>query len=128
MGDFFKGRRRKTGLVTLVMACVLMVAWLRSHVLPHPDRVELHGDQVELFGIEVVSFHGYLLLFDDNGWEQIPVCLASGETIIEERHRPSAQVPYLLLVWPLTLLSAWLIVGKRRQKPKLVTSSIVNSN
>ncbi len=30
MGEFFKGWRRKTGLVTLAMACVLMVAWMRS--------------------------------------------------------------------------------------------------
>ena len=30
MGDFFKGRRRKIGCVTLVMACVLMGMWMRS--------------------------------------------------------------------------------------------------
>lgn len=31
MGEFFKGWRRKAGLVTLVMACVLMVGWMRSY-------------------------------------------------------------------------------------------------
>jgi len=30
MGEFFKGWRRKTGVVTLVMACVFMSAWVRS--------------------------------------------------------------------------------------------------
>ena len=33
MGEFFKGWRRKAGLVTLVMACLLMVGWLRSSVV-----------------------------------------------------------------------------------------------
>jgi hypothetical protein len=31
VGDFFKGWRRKTGLVTLAMACVLTVAWMRNY-------------------------------------------------------------------------------------------------
>jgi len=30
MGDYFKPWRRKSGVVTLVMACVLSVAWARS--------------------------------------------------------------------------------------------------
>ena len=33
MGEFFKGWRRKAGLVTLAMACLLMVGWLRSSVV-----------------------------------------------------------------------------------------------
>ena len=32
MGEFFKGWRRKAGLVTLAMAVVLMVGWMRSYV------------------------------------------------------------------------------------------------
>ena len=31
MGEFFHGWRRKLGLLTLLMACVSMVGWLRSH-------------------------------------------------------------------------------------------------
>ena len=31
MGDFFKPWRRKAGCVTLVVACVFMAAWVRSH-------------------------------------------------------------------------------------------------
>jgi len=30
MGEFFKGWRRKIGVLTLVMACVMMGAWVRS--------------------------------------------------------------------------------------------------
>lgn len=32
VGEFCKGWRRKVGLVTLAMACVLAVAWGRSHI------------------------------------------------------------------------------------------------
>ena len=32
MGDFFKLWRRKIGLLTLVMACAFMVAWIRSTI------------------------------------------------------------------------------------------------
>ena len=32
MGTFFHGRRPKIGVVMLVMACVLMVGWIRSHI------------------------------------------------------------------------------------------------
>src|SRR5438105_3724804 len=31
MRDFFKGWRRKIGVLTLVMACVCMAAWVRSY-------------------------------------------------------------------------------------------------
>ena len=30
MGDFFKGWRRKTGVATLMLACVFMAGWVRS--------------------------------------------------------------------------------------------------
>ena len=46
MGEFFKGWRRKAGLVTLAMALVLMVAWMRSAIicdeLMIPYRGSLH--------------------------------------------------------------------------------------
>jgi len=31
MGEYFKPRRRKFGVITLLMACVLMVGWVRSN-------------------------------------------------------------------------------------------------
>ena len=33
MGEFFKGWRRKIGVVTLLMALVLMIGWVRSHTI-----------------------------------------------------------------------------------------------
>ena len=33
MREFFKPWRRKIGVVTLVMACVLMAGWVRSEMI-----------------------------------------------------------------------------------------------
>ena len=38
MGEFFKGWRRKAGLVMLAMACLLSLAWLRSY--EKNDRID----------------------------------------------------------------------------------------
>jgi len=35
MGEYFKPMRRKIGVLTLVMACVLMVGWIRSPFTQH---------------------------------------------------------------------------------------------
>lgn len=40
MHTFFHGWRRKTGMVTLVMACVFMGAWVRGHFIV--DRLSYH--------------------------------------------------------------------------------------
>lgn len=42
MGTFFKPLRRKFGVVTLGLACVLMVGWVRS--LSAEDRIDLWND------------------------------------------------------------------------------------
>ncbi len=39
MREFFRGWRRKTGCLTLMMACVFMAGWMRS--LNHEDAVKL---------------------------------------------------------------------------------------
>jgi hypothetical protein len=44
MGDFFKGWRRKIGVVTLGLACVFMAGWLRSATIR--DDVMIAGENV----------------------------------------------------------------------------------
>ncbi len=49
MGEFFKGWRRKAGLVTLAMACVFMVGWMRSHLFQDTITIPLSfGSQIRL--------------------------------------------------------------------------------
>lgn len=57
MGDVFKGWRRKIGVVTLVMACVLMAGWARSQRIGEcfnvshagTRRYDLGSDQNRVF-------------------------------------------------------------------------------
>lgn len=42
MREFFKGRRRKVGVATLVLACALTGAWLRSLIIR--DEITVHGN------------------------------------------------------------------------------------
>lgn len=65
MRDFFHGWRRKTGAATLVLACVFMAGWVRSHsiadvvVIPSTDFTEN----------EVSSAHG-LIQWQTTHWAE----------------------------------------------------------
>ena len=58
MGEFFRGWKRKIGVVTLVMACVFMVGWLRS--LSRFEYIDITFGNVT-YG--VVSMHSGLDFF-----------------------------------------------------------------
>ena len=118
MGEFFKGWRRKAGLGTLAMACVLAVGWMRSYTLAGDAAWFCIGNKQQL----MVSLAGRV------GWESYPVSgeagwmvrsyNKSGPMFSEERLVLACcglsgwVIPYWSLVLPLTLLSAWLILGK----------------
>ncbi len=109
MGEFFKGWRRKAGLVTLAMALLLTVAWMRSCVT---SDVIISHSQMPSTSFE--SCDGGLCCFQ---WT---------DTSTAAQHRTSRQtlyfIPYWSLVLPLTLLSAWLLLVKPR-KAKAATGS-----
>lgn len=97
MLDFVRGWKRKVGVVTLVVACVLMAAWLRSIYRPRQ------------FDLTVSTF-----IWSQDGslefWhEYIPEGVVwRGPPDVEMSWR----VPYRHFVLPLTLLSAYLILSK----------------
>ena len=119
MGEFFKGWRRKAGLGTLAMACVLAVGWMRSYTVAEDAAWFSIGSQQQL----MVSFAGRVR------WESYPVSgeaawtvrsyNKSGPIFSEDRLVLAGSslsgwvIPYWSLILPLTLLSAWLILGKR---------------
>jgi hypothetical protein len=45
MHDFVKGWKRKVGVVTLVMACVLTAAWVRSLTVMDTVWIPARGDE-----------------------------------------------------------------------------------
>jgi len=91
MGELFIGCRRKMGVVTLVIGCVLMAGWARSYTWQ--DRWTQGGASVRsIRGIVYIDYldrDGHLLL--------------------------SAVIPYWPIVIPLVfLLSAYLLLVKPR--------------
>jgi hypothetical protein len=59
MSTFFKPIRRKIGVLTLLMACLLMLAWLRSTA--DQDAVFIHRERNALIDNHVlISMHGAL--------------------------------------------------------------------
>ena len=140
MGDFFKGRRRKAGVVTLMMALWFMGGWLRS---------EGGYSTTTIFdsSYQWVSFDGNLYLgrltpnsghpifvgigghaeppFIVDPWSQVDSIwrrefagfqIGEGTSI----HVPSIKiqigiVPYWSIVLPLTLISAFLLLTKPRK-------------
>ena len=156
MGEFFRGWRRKIGCVTLVMAALIMVGWLRS--MMRKDIVELAGFQY------LISGSGHLVWAAESSdrilkklpyvelWYEVligrPVnegcvafvfeceCLERNEFgVIEFGHHQYkhpekiscrwCRVWYSTIGWPLTLLSAYLILwpGKRPERQMKCPSS-----
>lgn len=63
MQSFFHGWRRKAGVVTLVMACVLASAWLRSITYEDKFRLSRHSTSEVL----VISAHQHVIIAWQNG-------------------------------------------------------------
>ncbi len=117
MGEFFKGWRRKAGLVTLAMACVLMIGWMRSLAVTDVFSIWINEPrQRRLLAIE--SHYGEIgwqdfgsapLIGNPSGWSSYANNLRPPDPLAFNT------VPYWSLVLPLTLLSAWLILIKPRK-------------
>ncbi len=125
VGEFFKGWRRKAGLVTLAMACVLMVGWMRSYLII--DAVSLGAVKQ---GQSLMSKGGRLGLTDQWFYDKDQLywksfTIAQARIMFPIHGGPDIRfwvVPYWSLVLPLTLLSAWLILAKPR-KAKAATGN-----
>ena len=149
MGEFFRGWRRKIGCVTLVIACVLMVGWVRCQTI------------AEVVQVGIGNRNFYLLSVDDKlhlgvqqpggGWHQWGwVAEPSSNTRfrIHVNRDPDVDLrlcgaglvsygtggaggkielrfPYWSINIPLTLLSAYLLLTKHWQStPKRITEPI----
>ena len=129
MSDFFKGWRRKLGLVTLVMACVMSIGWVRSFYVE--DTILVHWGTESIFTI--LSEHG------SASWcsSERVVRSAKGTPYITWTSRKAEEdisllglglgfgtssgkyeMHYLSVVIPVTLLSAYLLLSKLRPAKK----------
>ena len=163
MGDYFKPWRRKLGVLTLVLACLFMAAWVRS--LAVRDTYLFQQEQrkgAEPFGhLSFISSNdgrlkwvqwdaknesatfmmvldgsyfngksGKLDTFDNLTSEcRIRFCgleFWNGTYRKSELNVAMFVLPYGFPVFPLTLLSTWLLLSKPRESTqKRITESIL---
>ena len=97
MREFFRGWRRKVGVMTLVMACAMMIASLR-----------FIAEQESMFAEVRAKYPNHRVDLD---WNTIP----NGGFGVDVVFASPSYVPDLLIAVPLTLLSAWLLLSKPRK-------------
>ena len=116
MREFFKGWRRKAGVILLVMACVVTAVWIRSSIVVDFMHFEI-GDRfyvvVSRRGVLAWDFGEYGI--DDQragfGWRTHEAPLDIGNNVVFSR-----SVMYWTPAIVLTLLSAYLILWKPRKR------------
>lgn len=103
MGDYFKLWRRKIGVVTLLMACVFMVAWMRSLIAT--DSVTLPFKNQSGTDTIIVTRAG-----------MVDILLRKASEVPGQKGRVQSRfpIPIMLIAIPLALLSAWLLLSKPR--------------
>lgn len=107
MHTFFHGWRRKAGVVTLVLALAVLVAWMRSQFVTDTyDLFEYHAGS-RLLVLE--SRSGWLLIIK---FRLFPNAVGPASLVQDG----GVGINYFLMITPLTLLSAFLILWKPRKR------------
>jgi hypothetical protein len=133
MGEFFKGCRRKTGVLTLVMAAVLLGGWIQSFLVVDElafwiagrlhDVIAVNGtiywcgrDQSQLKGFNYQLFPRAPLIDingDDFGARRVKAITAVSQ------YKGQNGILWIFSYWfaitPLTLISLWLLLSKPRK-------------
>jgi hypothetical protein len=135
MREFFHGWRRKTGVVTLVMACVVAGIWVRSEVTIDVVwfKVGRHQYCVHTFPGQMYCWQLKDISMDGASWSSVAVGSADGLSLLKNNDAAIASAAesgrrYVRVWhWPiailLTLLSAYLILGKPRKRDSGPTQS-----
>lgn len=137
MHTFFHGWRRKAGIFTLVMACVVMAGWLRSLFVF--DLVGIHFGALHSLGIESKRQSLCVTWSEDTPaittktiiWLTLPPSIEGTDLpddykigefawLInmddEHPHGIIVAAPYWSVTIPLTILSAYLILWRPRKR------------
>lgn len=123
MREFFQSWRRKAGLVTLMMALLVIGMWMRSLVLD--DLIQIrYGTRSNVFAstnpklvwaASEVGEGGFRYWWSSNR----PLRQALPQVVGDKRAQrpPQWSISYWSLIVPLTLVPAYLIVWKPRERP-----------
>ena len=133
MIDYFKPLRRKIGVVTLVVACVFAVGWVRSFSVA--DTIQLPMEKLTLHAIgsadSCIFWHsnrGHPVEQHKFAWQSIELqprwsFWSQWDWSILGLSRRNWEtggvlaISYYAIVVPLTLVSVWLLLSKPRAKP-----------
>jgi hypothetical protein len=139
MGEFFRGWRRKVGVLTLMMACVAMGGWVRSSFIKdHLTSVDGLGSSIQAtsfdchFGVvarkgfaptgraetrlrqsAVESIHGWAK--EREGWRWYRLGFGMVNNKWDGGYLKGWFAHFGSIVIPLTLLSAFLLLNKPRE-------------
>ena len=128
MHTFFHGWRRKAGVSTLVIACTLMAAWIKSgttgdviHISTRRHYHMLFSASGRLYWWSMTNESGAsrFLWHDDNAADEIVRVLDKDRPLFQGQaslHFRERQFAYLNLTIPLTLLSGYLILWKPQKR------------
>ncbi|WP_157605455.1 hypothetical protein [Schlesneria paludicola] len=132
MRDFFRGWKRKIGVVTLLMACILSSFWIRSQAVEDALISPITNVRIESTTgrLRIGIFHsvpGSWFSWPDwrsrsvaaplnYPWSNWQLGLVHGTNIRSKSDPRDLLIiaPYWLLVVPLTALSAYLLISKPR--------------
>lgn len=127
MATYFRGWRRKMGCMTLAMACAFMVLWVRSFASTN--------DQITVWAKHSLYSHNGWVSWNINyvdpsmpfvmqspttpvtksRWEFYGV-VVSDTVVFGNQGVKQYWVIYWYFITPLTLFSAWLLLGKQSQR------------
>lgn len=135
MGEFFKPRRRKLGVLTLVMACVSAAGWVRSLTMHDEIQISHHERHQSIFNSRAgtidwltVEWHNTFLPPGSFEWSSKRID-HRGPTVLWFKKVKGSMInngkvlastttgtsfPYWSVTFPLTLLSAYLLLSKPR--------------
>lgn len=127
MSLYFKPLRRKIGVTTLVLACLFMGGWFRSLIT---------SETLAILCIAGGSSEGAIAVRPLDRFRLVPVWREGGSISKSIKSTDSWKrfqcyidlnrlifvFPYWSIVVPLTLLSAWLLLSKPRNREKSATT------
>ncbi len=135
MGDFFRGWRRKIGIVTLVMACLSATAWMAclwDHAAINRLISDIVPPQDGRFGLltdEASITLGTFMAFQPGQFRAANVVPPKMSIVTAQGIRlyllPIFDIPFWRIVTPLAMLSTYLLLSKpRTSHPKSVVDTV----
>ena len=136
MGEFFKGCRRKIGVLTLLLACVGIGGWVRSLAFTDSCFFSIGGiwqfgfvSNYGHFGLGVARFTDDVPLRWNSAKQSRPIRIETialmfdfiGQVTHHNQRKSQPIFSYWSITIPMTLISLWLLLSKPRKSTQVKT-------